>query len=134
MHTVPDAALAAPPHPHPSPCPLPHGAPLLRSRHVPIAFSRWMDEQYIITSPSSDDTLDLTVDDNHGRCNVIFVGITPSAAQTTQLTEYSQKYQVLVRKYSTLPNVAPHTYCCSSGAISSMSSSEAYTSCCICWA
>ncbi len=38
--------------------------------------------------------LDLLVDENHGKCNVIFVGIVPSAAQKLQLQEYSRKFKV----------------------------------------
>lgn len=49
--------------------------------------------QYIITAPGTS-TLDLTVDDNHGRCNVVFVGQQMSSTQIEQLTLYSQRFQV----------------------------------------
>lgn len=38
--------------------------------------------------------LDLLVDAEHGKCNVIFVGIVPSAAQKLQLQDYSRKFNV----------------------------------------
>lgn len=40
------------------------------------------------------DLLDLTVDSNHGKCNVVFVGIIPTAEQKTQLQDYSRKFKV----------------------------------------
>lgn len=38
--------------------------------------------------------LDLLVDANYGKCNVVFVGIVPSAAQKQQLQDYSRKFNV----------------------------------------
>lgn len=56
--------------------------------------------QYTIIAPG-DDTLDLTIDEYHGRCNAIFVGTVPSAAQYAQLTAYSQRFQVCSGNYRT---------------------------------
>lgn len=50
--------------------------------------------QYYIIEPDSTDTLDLEVEDDHARCNIVLVGTPMSSAQMTQLTSYSQKYQV----------------------------------------
>lgn len=40
------------------------------------------------------DVLDLTNDVSHGKCNVIFVGIIPTAAQKLQLESYSRRFKV----------------------------------------
>lgn len=40
------------------------------------------------------DLLDLTVDRNHGKCNVVFVGIIPTAEQKKELQDYSRKFKV----------------------------------------
>lgn len=48
--------------------------------------------QYYLIAPSG--TLDLTVDDNHGRCNVVLVGTPMADDQLAQLREYSQTFQV----------------------------------------
>lgn len=54
--------------------------------------------QRIITAPGAD--LDLntylrfTEDENHGRCNVVFVGVPLVTAQIEQLALYSQRFQV----------------------------------------
>ncbi len=47
----------------------------------------------IVQSPPAAE-LDLLVDADHGRCNVIFVGIMPSAEQKLQLQDYSRMFNV----------------------------------------
>ena len=39
-------------------------------------------------------TLDLTNNDSHGKCNVIFIGFPPTTAQKEQLQQYSIKFKV----------------------------------------
>lgn len=64
--------------------------------------------QYVILEPESDETLDLTVDDDHARCNIVLVGTPMSSSQMAQLTAYSQKYQVGYRWWDSL-EVTPAT-------------------------
>eukprot|EP00903_Cladosiphon_okamuranus_P009435 g8995.t1 len=54
----------------------------------------WTATQDIQSPPAA--VLDLLVDAEHGKCNVIFVGIVPSAAQKLQLQDYSRKFNVRI--------------------------------------
>lgn len=63
---------------------------------LPPLPKRCAKQQYIITAPGTD-TLDLTVSDYHGRCNVVFVGTSMDTTQIEQLTNYSKRFQVFTR-------------------------------------
>lgn len=53
-------------------------------------------QEEIVVS-DTDDLLGLLVDDTdatpHGKCNAVYVGFSPSAAQATALTTYSAQYK-----------------------------------------
>lgn len=46
-----------------------------------------------LTPSYTSGTLDLTNSDSHGKCNVIFIGFSPSMDQKLQLQEYSAKFR-----------------------------------------
>lgn len=55
-------------------------------------------QQHLIIMPGSTSTFDLTISENHARCNVVFVGVPLSVAQISQLTLFSSRFQVRYSK------------------------------------
>ncbi|CAM9818998.1 unnamed protein product [Scytosiphon promiscuus] len=58
----------------------------------------WTATQIVETEISATDLLDLAMDDddNHGKCNVVFVGIVLSDDQKLELQDYSRKFKVRI--------------------------------------
>lgn len=87
--------LSCTPSPPLQPLPPPLRLRLNRLRQTPILCGCpcVQPTQHTVIAPGTE-TLDLTVDENHGRCNVVMVGVVTSTDQHAQLTAYSQRFQV----------------------------------------